>query len=89
MTDEQKSIDNNMKIKLIFTIELKLDNKSSSFLQMLFQRVLHVDPNTASITSVSPTSFSAIFKVPAVALSPSFSCIIEANTCMVFLKNEL
>lgn len=43
MTDEQKSIDNNMKIKLIFTIELKLDNKSSSFLQMLFQKVLLIE----------------------------------------------
>lgn len=73
-----------MKLKIIFT-------SSSSLLQMflteaLFKksfRVFHVDPNTASITSVSPTSFSAIFKVPAVALSPSFSCIIQAHTCTV------
>lgn len=85
----KKSIDNNMKLKIIFTSELKLINYSSSLLQMflteaLFKksfRVFHVDPNTASITSVSPTSFSAIFKVPAVALSPSFSCIIQAHTC--------
>lgn len=80
-----------MKLKIIFTSELKLINYSSSLLQMflteaLFKksfRVFHVDPNTASITSVSPTSFSAIFKVPAVALSPSFSCIIQAHTCTV------
>lgn len=80
-----------MKLKIIFTSELKLINYSSSLLQMflteaLFKksfRVFHVDPNTASITSVSPTSFSAIFKVPAVALSPSFSCIIQAHPCTV------
>lgn len=82
-----------MKLKIIFTSELKLINYSSSLLEMflteaLFKksfRVFHVDPNTASITSVSPTSFSAIFKVPAVALSPSFSCIIQAHTVIKLL----